>query len=464
VDAENSAGRSSQSSYAYAITSTTSTQPTKAITQFRFADFSVNGTINGPNISITVPNIVNLTTLVPTIVHNGSSISPASGVAQDFSNPIQYTVTASDNSTQNYTVTVTVTNTTLATAFTWINNNYQYGRTYTVVAQSSASLVPVTIDTSSSVNIILSGGSTEKTISLSSNGSLFTIRYGTLTLDNNITLQGRRPNNASLIRLDGTYGYSNLVMNAGAKIIDNTVTVDCTSYDSVNAIGGAVKVEKNCTFTMNGGTISGNTVVAINSSSSIYSGTTPRAVGGGVYVENTGNFIMNNGTISNNGAYSAKFPTAGGGVYAGPPPTISGSFYLGDEFIMNGGTISGNTASSSSVLATSSTYGGGVAAWYGKFTMKGGTISGNTVTTADICLGGGVHVLYNTLTNFIKTGGTIYGSNASPTYLQNTAKNTNSGHAVYVSASTSTTLIRNTTAGISVNLDSSRVGSAGGWE
>jgi hypothetical protein len=65
--------------------------------------------------------------------------------------------------------------------------------------------------------------------------------------------------------------------------------------------------------------------------------------------------------------------------------------------------------------------------------------------------------------SFTKTGGTIYGNNESTTALRNTAKDTNSGHAVYALVN-STTLKRNNTAGTGVNMDSSKTGSAGGWE
>ena len=426
------------------VSATISAQ-TKTITSFRFADFSVNGTINGTNITVTVPNIVNLTTLVPTIDHNGRSIAPASGVAQNFSSSIQYTVTAEDNTTQNYTVTVNVTNTGLATAFAWINNYNGSTRTFTIVARESESLAPITIDPNyGNTNIIFSGGITEKIISLNTNGSLFTISYGTLTLDNNITLQGRSSNNASLVKLN--YYSANLVMNTGSRIINNTAVINY-STTSENAIGGGVYIGEG-TFTMNGGTISGNRVEATSNSASYSSDL--RAMGGGIYVE-YGTFIMNNGTISGNTAYSNKFYSAGGGVYIGSSGT----------FTLINGTISGNTAESSSALATSYTYGGGVAAWSsGIFTMQGGTISGNTVSTANNRLGGGVYVRND---SFRKTGGTIYGNDASPTSLQNTAPNTNSGYAVYVSVG-STTMRRNSTAGTYVNLDSSRTGNAGGWE
>jgi len=228
-------------------------------------------------------------------------------------------------------------------------------------------------------------------------------------------------------------------MNTGSKIINNTATVDYnTNYN--DAIGGGVYVQSG-TFTMNGGTIDGNRVVSTNSGSSSYNNSYVRAMGGGVYVAG-GTFTMNGGTISGNSAFSDKFPSAGGGVFVS-----SGTFTL------VGGTISGNTAQSSSILATSYAHGGGVAAWTsGTFIMQGGTISSNTVSSADNRLGGGVYVQND---RFRKTGGTINSSN--------TAKDNNSGHVAYAVVSSSI-MRRNTTAGTTVNLDSSRVGSAGGWE
>jgi len=422
---------------------------TKAITRFGFVNFpSVNGTISGQNISVTVPNIVNLTMLVPDIEQNGKSISPEANAAQDFTSPKQYTVTADDGTFQTYTVTVTVTDTTLATAFSWLGNDARYGRTYTIVAQTNESLAPTTINVGyyRNVNIILSGGTTEKTISLSSNGSLFTISYGTLTLENNITLSGRGSNNASLVRVSGSAA---LVMKTGSKIQNNTVA----TANNTDALGGGVCIINGGTFTMDGGTISGNKVQAGTSGS--YSNTTVRAKGGGVCLYN-GTFVMNGGTISSNTAYSAYYPSAGGGVYV----------ESGEEFTMNDGTISGNTAETSAITAVAKTYGGGVAAWdSSKFTMTGGTISGNDAklsggSSSSTSQGGGVYIRSD---KFTKTGGTIYGSNASPANLQNTAKDTNSGHAVYVMIG-STSLKRNTTAGTAVNMNSSTLGSAGGWE
>lgn len=84
----------------------------KAITAFSLA-FPVGtgiftGIINEANhtIEITVPFGTNDTAFVPTIIHTGSRISPASEVTQIFISPMTYTVTAADGSAQDYIVTV----------------------------------------------------------------------------------------------------------------------------------------------------------------------------------------------------------------------------------------------------------------------------------------------------------------------------------------------------------------------
>lgn len=83
---------------------------TKTIVSFDFDTPSVAGVVDNTNhtVSLTVPNGTDVTNLTPTIVINGSSISPSTGVAQDFTSPVTYTVTADDASTQDYEVTVAV--------------------------------------------------------------------------------------------------------------------------------------------------------------------------------------------------------------------------------------------------------------------------------------------------------------------------------------------------------------------
>jgi len=82
----------------------------KQITAFSFIEPSTTGVINetAKTIVIDVSLGTDITVLVPTIVvSDRATVSPASGVMQNFTNPVTYTVTAEDGSTANYTVTVT---------------------------------------------------------------------------------------------------------------------------------------------------------------------------------------------------------------------------------------------------------------------------------------------------------------------------------------------------------------------
>ncbi|MFM2224193.1 MAG: hypothetical protein RJA07_395 [Bacteroidota bacterium] len=85
--------------------------------------FSITGNTGFINqsantIALTMPAGTNITSLSPAIQFIGQSISPAPNVAQDFTNPVTYTVTAVDNTTRAYTVTVS-----LASGINDIKNN-----------------------------------------------------------------------------------------------------------------------------------------------------------------------------------------------------------------------------------------------------------------------------------------------------------------------------------------------------
>lgn len=86
----------------------------KAITSFKLvksngnildsSDITVS--VHGDSIDVSVPQGTDLTNLTPQITIAGVSVSPASGVTQDFSSPITYTVTAADGTSHSYTVSV----------------------------------------------------------------------------------------------------------------------------------------------------------------------------------------------------------------------------------------------------------------------------------------------------------------------------------------------------------------------
>lgn len=60
-------------------------------------------------IDVTVPYQTDVTALIPTIIlSDGATVEPASGIAQDFTNPVTYTVTSENGANREYEVTVTV--------------------------------------------------------------------------------------------------------------------------------------------------------------------------------------------------------------------------------------------------------------------------------------------------------------------------------------------------------------------
>ena len=75
------------------------------ITSFKID--GIDTTVSGTTITLIVPEDFDLTALTPTItVSAGASISPASGVAQDFSSAVSYVVTAQDTTTTKTYTTV----------------------------------------------------------------------------------------------------------------------------------------------------------------------------------------------------------------------------------------------------------------------------------------------------------------------------------------------------------------------
>ena len=87
---------------------------TKSTTVDGITGFSINGVLGSINhtngtISVVMPYGTDVSKLVPVISGNNiASITPGSGVMQDFSKPVTYTVTLADGTTKTYTVTVYV--------------------------------------------------------------------------------------------------------------------------------------------------------------------------------------------------------------------------------------------------------------------------------------------------------------------------------------------------------------------
>jgi hypothetical protein len=194
------------------------------------------------------------------------------------------------------------------------------------------------------MTITLQGYSSARKITLTTVGPMFDLSDSgtTLVLGENITLDGEgAANGNSLVKVGNN---AVLVMEDGSTITGNK--------KNLGGGGGGVYV---CggTFTMSGGTISGNESSTGGGGVSVYGGSFTMSGG-----------TMSGGTISGN---SASGNGGGGGVRV-----------QNGTFIMSGGTISGNNASSESI---GNGKGGGVyVASNGKFTYNTGTITGNTAT------------------------------------------------------------------------------------
>jgi fibronectin type 3 domain-containing protein len=357
-----------------------------------------------------------------------------------------------------------------ASALSWISTNAVSGDSFKIILGASEYISSSkSLDYSGkTVGITLLGsGSNKSLLNANVNGSMFTVSSGvTLTLDENISLVGFYVNVSN-----GGF----LIMNEGAKITGSYVSVGSSGTFTMSGgeiTGGGVSVGSG-TFTMSGGEISGNSGSGVSVGSGTFtmsggkiSGNTASYkknsygdeifLGGGVYVD-SGTFTMNGGEISGNNTFSSFYGNNGygGGVYVD-----SGTF------TMSGGKISGNTASS-----TKYSYGGGVYVSHnGTFTMNGGEISGNTASSTsppNFSCGGGVYVVVGVDSGtFTKSGGGIITGYTSDTVNGNVVKTSSGvvqsdrGHAVYCNNG----MCRETTAGPTVNLDSSKSGAEGGWE
>jgi hypothetical protein len=158
--------------------------------------------------------------------------------------------------------------------------------------------------------LYLQGYGEARAISLTGDGSLFTVSSGAaLIFGENITLQGKDGNNAPLVVVESG---GTLAVNSGARITGNTHT-----NTAGNAIGGGVRVRNGESCILNGGKISGNSATS----------SAGKGCGGGVHVEGNNSIFKKtpatgsstSGTIygSGEGADSNKVINSAGNEIAG---------------------------------------------------------------------------------------------------------------------------------------------------
>jgi uncharacterized repeat protein (TIGR02543 family) len=332
---------------------------------------------------------------------------------------------------------IIVSGNTLAVKLQWLSTNAVSNSSYLLEVTSAYEELAsqnLSYNGRNNITIQLKGIGSSRVITLSGNGSLFSIENGvTLILDENLILMGNiqvnsggklSMNHSIKINSEPSFGNGVVSVNGGSFTMSGGEISGRASSSSI-----AVVYISSGTFTMSGGEILGNAslssynsvVYVISGSFTMSSGkisgnfSLPSSHSGrGVYVGN-GTFTMNGGEISGN----SSSPFGGGGVYVG-----SGTF------TMNGGVISGNTTSASNTSDTPG--GGGVCVDSGTFIMNDGEISGNSSSSF---YGGGVYVGKGTFTMY---GGEISGNISESSYTPSHSFYYYGGGGVYVGKGTFT--------------------------
>ena len=226
----------------------------------------------------------------------------------------------------------------------------------------------------------------EKTISSGSN-SIFTVKNGgTLTLNENVTLetssQGKSCINVEeggTLILNGATVQATSVYNvSGITITHGTLTINT---GNITRLTGSLIVATDSTITITGGTISSNssnlslTNCQADIRNLIVTGNTTSSNGGGINISGGGTYMFNDCQITNNTAsVRGGTPRYGGGIYIDTTGTVS----------FTNCNISGNTAKG--YTTSNLGKGGGIYLNSGRLTTTGCTISSNTTTngTAEV--------------------------------------------------------------------------------
>ncbi|GHV51988.1 hypothetical protein AGMMS49579_08540 [Spirochaetia bacterium] len=408
-----------------------------------------NATINGNDITITVPIGTAVTHTVPRIYYTGVSISPALGVPQNFTYPVVYTVIAADGRSRDYTVTLATEETpgpqvaysmqkkqyypTLQEAIDESTGSLQFPDTIVLVADiyiDGSTVLPITIPGGAPPNakhvkliadakpraINRAGDNIEDYFNashtLGSHIGLITVMSGgSLELggDQLLTIDGKKVSHPAEGPLVWVYGTFKMSSNAVTLKDNNFAVAAPPGGAAAGSLGGGAVIVGDWVissgtasfttggaFTLSGGSITGN----------IKSGGDD-GWGAGVCVYQGSTFTMTGGSIARNiiNVWSNGF---GAGVYT-----------MG-TFTMSGGSITGNIATANN------TYGGGVCVDSdgGSFTMSGGSIvdnmsSGGGGGGGGVCVGPMETIVYPPSSPspgtfmFTMSGGSITGNMAT---------------------------------------------------
>jgi hypothetical protein len=429
------------------------------------------GQIATDTITLRLPYGVSLKNLTPLIQYEGKTLSPVSGLNQNFSGLIQYTVTADDNTAKTYVVDVTndepdkdtgifdfrVTNVPAAKVIIGqkprqdgkipivIQVPFETDETNMTAAITLSSSTSMINPGSGKINFGSGGNYQEAVYTVTSQGSAATQDYVVVVSEGPeyYYVDGVNGNDSWPDYYNGgseSYPFKTLayaVQKAGDST--NNISKIFIKGDLTAADGGDNSPSSDSAFTLDlssatnkkltitsaaGATLrgtSGKRVLKITGGADItfeninITGGSTTGNGGGVYITGDHNKVkFSGGNITGNTAYS------GGGVYIEDDDSTADT---GSEFNFMGGDISGNTAtgaaSGNSTASPLESMGGGGGVYVkgdALFWLASGTISGNTTKGA----GGGVLVNGNATgdeTGFFMSGGKIVNNkSASTTY------------------------------------------------
>ncbi|HEY0192089.1 MAG TPA: hypothetical protein VGC42_13305 [Kofleriaceae bacterium] len=228
----------------FTVTVTVAASSAKDITAFAFKSVGnslpadITATINGANITATVPFGTNVTALIATFTTTGASVK-VGGTAQvsgttpnDFTNPVTYTVTAADGTTKDFTVTLTIAQNPAKaiTAFVFTSALNGLPADVTAVIDQNAHTISATVPFGTDVTALV---------------ATFTSTGATVKVGSTVQVSGTTPNNFTspvtytVTAADGTtqdYVVSVTVAQSSAKAIT------AFSFDTANNPGLSANV------------------------------------------------------------------------------------------------------------------------------------------------------------------------------------------------------------------------------
>jgi len=367
--------------YTVTVTAGPARSSAKAITAFSFANPDATGTIDEAEktISVDVPYGTDVTSLTPSL-----TISPKASYTpdgpQDFTNPVTYTVTAENGSTQDYVVTVTIGPVVTGPCYIITGSGTTFtatksGATIGTADQPIQDVVNVIRTHANGEPVPIQFGDNITALDIGTDAILFTDitgnTWGAITLIGKITSNGITPT----IRADG-----NISVTIAADI-SNTYT-NATS----GMLGVALVSRSTGTLNIIGGKIQSTTGYAVYSSS-----TGKIAVSGTALVTSATKF-SDSGTIliaDNGTATATRLEITGGTVQNTAGGMVVRNLSTGAVDI-SGGTISatsGYWAVYNESTGTVNISGGALSAAEGRTVINSSTgavnISGGTVSAAE---------------------------------------------------------------------------------